>query len=284
MAASRVIVNGEAVPDEEIRAEAALLRKDLESRGVEATLEQRIELRERATEALIERYLVFQECRRLGLSPSAQQIEEAARALAPRMDGVAGCRAGTDLTEFLREATRRLIFERMIAHWRRAVRPPKSTEVRDYYKRNREQFRRPETVHAAHLVRHREGRDSEEAQAEMNAVRQRLLAGEEFAVLAATCSDCPENDGDLGFFARGIMVEEFERVVFAAPLHEATPVFETRFGWHVAMVHDRRPEGIMDLDEAAGPITEALYRNKQDREVGRQLDALRRKADVRVSA
>jgi len=79
-------------------------------------------------------------------------------------------------------------------------------------------------------------------------------------------------------------VEEFERVVFAAPLHEATPVFETRFGWHVALVHDRRPEGIMELDNAAGPITEALYRNKQDQEVGRQVDALRRKADVRVSA
>jgi parvulin-like peptidyl-prolyl isomerase len=283
MAGRQVLVNGEAIPDEEIRAEAALLRKDLESRGVELTLEQRLELRERATETLIERYLVFQECRRLGLSPSAREIEEAARALTPRMDGVAGCRAGTDLTEFMREAKRRLIFERMIALWCAALRPPKSTEVRDYYRSHREQFRRPATVHASHLVRHKEGRDSEEVQAEMNAVRQRLLSGEAFAALAATCSDCPENDGDLGFFARGIMVEEFDQVVFAAPLHEATPVFETRFGWHVAIVHDRRPEGIMELDEAAGPIAEALYRNKRDREVGRQLDALRRKAEVRVS-
>jgi len=80
------------------------------------------------------------------------------------------------------------------------------------------------------------------------------------------------------------LVELAGRPVFAAPLHEVTPVFETRFGWHVAMVHDRRPEGIMELDAAAGPITEALYRNQRDREVGRQLDVLRRKAEVQVRA
>lgn len=283
MAGIPVIVNGEPIQEAEIRAEVAAQRKDLESRGIELTLEQRLGLRDHATAHVIERTLIFQECRRLGLLPSAREIEELASTLVPRVDGVSGCRAGTDLTEVTREAERRLTFAHIIAHWCRNIKPPKSTEVRDYYRGHQDQFRRPETIHAAHLVRSKEGRDLEEIRAEMEAVRQRLLAGEEFAALAATCSDCPENGGDLGFFARGVMVEEFDAVVFNAPLHEVTAVFETRFGLHVAVVYERRPEGLMELAEIGGDIAEALYRGKQDQEVGRQLEVLRRKAVIRMS-
>jgi hypothetical protein len=279
-----VLANGEPIHEEDVRAEVAALRKQLERDGLELTLEQRLGLRDRAISQLIERLLIFQECRRLGLSPASSAIEEAASALAPRVDGVAGCRAGTDLSPYRREAERRLIFERMIAHWCRNVSPPKSTQVRDYYQGHREQFWRPETIHAAHLVRNKEGQDIEEIRSGMQNVRQRLMAGEDFAELAATCSDCPESGGDLGFFARGAMVEEFDAVVFEAPLHEVTPIFETRFGLHIAVVHDRRPEGIMELTEVGGHIAEALYRGKQDQEVGRQLQALRRKAVIRSEA
>ena len=284
MTDTRVIVNGEAIQGAEIRAEVAALRRELESRGFELSLDQRLRLWDRATEQLIERHLIFQECRRLGLAPSSSAIENLLNKLVPRADGVSGCRAGTDIAVVRGEAERRLTVERMIEYWCRNIRPPKSTEVRDYYRRHQEQFRRPETVHAAHLVRNKEGRDVMEVRTEMESARQRVLAGEDLATLAATCSDCPENGGDLGFFARGVMVEEFDTVVFAAPLRELTPVFETRFGLHVAFVHARRPEGIMELNEVGGNIAEALHRGKQDQEVGRQLEALRRKAVVQVSA
>lgn len=281
MAGGRVLVNGEAIEEAEIRAEVAGLRSELELRGIELDLEQRLELRERALAGLIEGRLIFQECRRLGLSPSAEEIAEEAGRLAPRADGVAGCRAGTDLAEATFQAERRLTVRRMIGHWCRNVRPPKSTEVRDYYRGHQAEFRRPESVHASHVVRHTEGRNEEEIRPEMERTRERLLSGEGIAALAATCSDCPENGGDLGFFARGVMVEEFDEVVFAAAPGEVTPVFRTRFGLHVAVVHERRPEGVMSLEEAGGHIAEALNRARQDQEVGRQLAALHRRAVVR---
>lgn len=247
------------------------------------SLEQRMRLRDRAVAQLIERVLIFQECRRLGIAPSQHDIDEAASALVPRVDGVAGCRAGVNLADVKREAEQRLTFERMIAWWCRNLKPPKSTEVRDYYRSHQDQFRRPESVHASHLVRNKETAGIDRARADMEAARQRLLAGEEFAALAATCSDCPENGGDLGFFARGVMVEEFDEVVFAAPLREVTPVFETRFGMHIALVHEHRPEGVMELNEVGGNIADALHHMKQDQEVGRQLETLRRRAVVNIN-
>ncbi len=277
-----ILVNGEEIGEAEIRAQAAAIRQELESRGPELGLEQRMRLRNLAVSQLTERLLLHQECRRLKLLPTEAEIAELATTLAPRVDGVVGCRAGTDATVVSREAERRLMLDRIIAHWSRNLRPPKSTEVRDFYRSHPEQFYRPETVHASHLVRNFEGRDRASVLQEMESVRHRLLEGQDFAVLAATCSDCPENSGDLGFFARGVMVEEFDDVVFAAPLHEVTPVFETRFGAHVAVVHEHLPEGLMELNEVGGRIAEALYRGKQDQEVGRQLEALRRKAVVQV--
>lgn len=279
-----VLVNGEPVPETEIRAQVAGLRREFESRGMELTLEQRLGLRDRAIEHLIERILIYQECRRLRLAPTPAEIEETANSLVPRADGVSGCRAGTDLTEVRGEAERRLTFERLFAHWCRNLKPPKSTEVRDYYRRHQDQFHRPETVHASHIVRHKEGRDAEEIRVEMEAVRQRLLAGEDFATLAANCSDCPENSGDLGHFARGVMVEEFDAVVFAAAPGEITPVFETPFGFHIALVHERRPAGTVDLNEVGGHIAEALDRARTDQEIGRQLEALRRRAIIGINA
>lgn len=280
MSGTALLVNGEPITDEEIRAETAVLRQAVEQRGVELGFEQRMALRERAAATLVDRRLIYQEARRLKLAPTPEEINALGDTLVPRSDGVAGCRAGTDMQEVRREAERRLTYERMIAHWSRNIAPPKSTEVRDYYRSHAEQFRRPETIRVAHIARHIEGREPAEVRAEVEKARERLLAGEDWATITAECSDCPENSGDLGFIARGIMVEEFDKVVFEAPVNELTPVFETQFGFHVAIVRERRTAGIADLTEAGGHIADGLYRLKQDREVGRQLEILRRKARV----
>ena len=278
-------VNGYPVSEAEIRAEVTALRVYRESTGETLTFEQRLQLRDQAIENLLERTLIFQEARRLNLVPARAEIEQIAATLVPQIHGVSGCRAGMDDPQIAKEAERRLIVDRLIAHWCRNVKPPRPAEVREYYRAHRDEFWRPEAIHAAHVVRHSEenGADPASNRAVLEQVRERLLAGEDFAALARAHSDCPENGGDLGFFPRGVMVDEFDAVVFAAPLHQLTPIFETRFGLHVAIVHAHRPAGIANLDEAAAAIETALHRGKQDREVGRRLEALRSSAGIQMT-
>ena len=185
--------------------------------------------------------------------------------MAPRIDGATGCRAGTDLAVIEREASWRLGSSRIVAHWCRNVPPPRSSEVRDYYRDHRDELWTPETIRASHIVKHFENGDADELRAAMAQVRERLLAGEDFGAIAAAFSDCPENGGDLGFFARGVMVPEFDAAVFDAPLHQLTPVFETQFGLHVAIVHERRAEGVPEFPAVAAEIAATLHRVKQDR-------------------
>ena len=275
-------VNGQPISEADVRAEMAALRAHQERSGQGLALEQRLQLREQAIDALVERTLILQEARRLQLAPAPQEVEKLASTLVPRVDGVAGCRAGTDPADVAKEAERRLAVDRLVDHCCRNVKPPKRTEIGDYYRAHQAELHRPETVHAAHLTKRGEGGDPAADRTLLAHLRERLLAGEEFAALACQYSDCPENGGDLGFFPRGVMVEEFDAVVFSAPLRQLTPVFETCFGLHVAMVHERRPAGVASLNEIFPEIEKALHRSKQDREVGRRLDALRGSARIEM--
>ena len=90
-------------------------------------------------------------------------------------------------------------------------------------------------VKASHILL---GRKSE---AEI--LRQKILNNEiSFANAAKTYSLCPSRDegGDLGFFPRGVMAGPFEKVAFELPIGEISQPVETRFGWHLILVTDKK--------------------------------------------
>ncbi len=78
-------------------------------------------------------------------------------------------------------------------------------------------------------------RSRADALAEINEIKRRLGAGEDFADLAAENSDCPsgQDGGDLGSFRKGAMVPAFEQAAFALKVNEVSGVVETDFGYHL---------------------------------------------------
>ena len=78
-------------------------------------------------------------------------------------------------------------------------------------------------------------RSRADALAEINDIKRRLVAGEDFADLAAENSDCPsgQDGGDLGSFGRGRMVPAFEAAAFALQVNEVSDMVETEFGYHL---------------------------------------------------
>ena len=77
--------------------------------------------------------------------------------------------------------------------------------------------------------------------------RDRINNGEDFKVLATLYSDDTEsakNGGELGFVNRGDLVPEFESAAFALKGNEISEVIETKFGYHIIQLIDRRGESI----------------------------------------
>ena len=74
-------------------------------------------------------------------------------------------------------------------------------------------------------------------------LRERVLKGEKFSMLATLYSQDPgsaKKGGELGFFSRGDMVSEFESAAFALKPGEVSPIIETQFGFHIIQLIERR--------------------------------------------
>jgi len=275
-----VEVNGEIIYADEIRARMAMIRAEAESSGNELSAEERFALRPQAVEDLVDRLLMRQEAVRLKLQPTAAEIDAALASVAPKYDGSEGCRADAADEATREDIAARMMVDRLLAKWFDGVRPPKIHEMRDFYRKHPEYFETPELIAASHIVKHpAEGEEvPAEAPAELVEVRASILAGEDFGEASKRFSDCPERGGDLGYFPRGVMVDEFDAVAFSATPGEVTEPFRTQFGWHVVLVRDRKPAGTRAFDEVAGQIQERLLSEKQEQEIGARLTALRAKA------
>ena len=78
---------------------------------------------------------------------------------------------------------------------------------------------------------------------ELAGLRERVLKGEKFSMLATLYSQDPgsaKKGGELGFFSRGEMVGEFESAAFALKPGEVSPIIETQFGFHIIQLIERR--------------------------------------------
>ena len=115
-------------------------------------------------------------------------------------------------------------------------------ELRAAFEADREYLQqRPATVSFDQIVLEVKASDSARAEARvlLEGVRERALAGEDFAELALTYSQDPgsaANGGDLGWRRRGTFVPEFEDVAFALLEGGISDVFETSYGFHVVRV------------------------------------------------
>jgi peptidyl-prolyl cis-trans isomerase C len=79
-------------------------------------------------------------------------------------------------------------------------------------------------------------------QSEAEQCRKEILEGKTFAEVAKTVSKCPSGaqGGDLGFFTRGRMVPQFDKVAFELPVGELSEPVQTQFGWHILTVTDKK--------------------------------------------
>jgi peptidyl-prolyl cis-trans isomerase D len=85
----------------------------------------------------------------------------------------------------------------------------------------------------------------------LQGLRERIVAGTRFEDLARQFSQDPgsaQADGDLGFFARGDLVQPFEDAVLALEPGELSPVVETPMGLHLIRLEERR---VQDFEEVA---------------------------------
>ena len=85
------------------------------------------------------------------------------------------------------------------------------------------------------------------AKEKLEKLRERIVQGEDFAALAVLYSEDPgsaKNGGELGFYPRGELYPEFEAVAFGLKSNEISKIIETKAGFHIVQMIERRGEEV----------------------------------------
>jgi len=85
--------------------------------------------------------------------------------------------------------------------------------------------------------------ERERVRTQLAELRERIIKGEKFSMLATLYSQDPgsaRKGGELGFTSRGEWVSEFESAAFALKPGEVSPIIETQFGFHIIQLIERR--------------------------------------------
>ena len=85
--------------------------------------------------------------------------------------------------------------------------------------------------------------DDGSARDKLKAIRERILAGEDFAAVAKAVSEDKQSSiegGDLGWTGPGNFVPVFEEQMNKLQIDEISEPFKTQFGWHIIQVRERR--------------------------------------------
>ena len=87
--------------------------------------------------------------------------------------------------------------------------------------------------------------DEQEILNQLDEILDEIRGGRDFSEMAGTYSEDPmtaEKGGDLGFFGRGTMLQEFEDAVFSLGIGEISEPVRTEYGYHLIKLEERKSE------------------------------------------
>ncbi|HEY7501295.1 MAG TPA: peptidyl-prolyl cis-trans isomerase [Vicinamibacterales bacterium] len=166
--------------------------------------------------------------------------------------------------------------------------PATDAEVKEFYDKNPDRFKHPDLVQASHImVQFGDASDpaaKAKARARAEALLKRARAGEDFGMLARQNSDNATklDDGRLPYFPKDVpgspLPPEFTHAAFDVKTGEISDLVETKNGYHIIKVTDRKPAGIAPLADVSQELKDGLTKQKQQAFIAQ----LRQKAKIEV--
>ncbi|MDX8403348.1 MAG: SurA N-terminal domain-containing protein [Mariprofundaceae bacterium] len=147
-----------------------------------------------------------------------------------------------------------------------------AADVKAAYLDRKAEFSKPEQRRASHiLVRSDKNADEatrSAAHKKIEAAKARLTAGEAFAAVAKDVSDdvTAKEGGDLGFFARGAMLPEFDGAAFSLAKGEVSDIIESIYGFHIIQIKEIKAAEVTPLKEVYNSLADEIRKEKAGEE------------------
>src|SRR3989338_7299093 len=256
------IVNGEKITADEFEREFSVLRKK-DGPDEIAETEQAQTLRKNLLNQLIEKKLLLKEAKKLNISATDAELEEAMR------------KAGITRGEWKTKIGENILVERLVAQRLKGKVNVSDNDIDLYFKKKFKDFVMPRQVRVFQIV----VKSEEEA---IN-IRSNLIRGWDFGDIAREKSIGPEAErgGDLGFFSEGEMPQEFD-MIFKLKAGEISHPVKTPYGYHIFKLIEKREAKKMGISEARKKIRRILIKDKYDDALNTLITSLKSSASIEI--
>jgi parvulin-like peptidyl-prolyl isomerase len=270
-------VNEEQIPIEQFDREfkELILESDKDAKGTGLGA-----LRQVCLDQVIERKILVQEARRLGLKVSPEELKQAVSEMETDYPGEGfgeklGLK-GTTLEEWKARLEERLLAEKVIRSTSHSQEKIDEKEALQYYEGHRSSFQIDQKVRARQIV----VADGEEA----IQILKRLKRGEKFETVAMQKSLGPEKvqGGDLGYFSPGEKPAEFDHV-FNMEVGAISEVVKSPYGYHIFKLEEKIEPRQVPFGEAKSGILKELERKKGEENYQKWFKGLKGKAKVKIN-
>jgi peptidyl-prolyl cis-trans isomerase C len=171
----------------------------------------------------------------------------------------------------------RLVVQRVMRDYQEAP-VISEEEIKKYYDENQRLFSGAQ-IHAAHILVKDEAL-AKQLRAELEKEPDKF---EELAKINSVDTATAARGGDLGFFAQGRMVAEFERAAFALESPgDITQVVQTPFGFHIIKLIERKDGPPKPFDDVKERIRVGMTNQRRQDLVTQRFDKLKADAKIKV--
>ncbi len=285
------VVNDTVITQEAFEQEMTPVLKQMEMQGQKPDESQIAEIRKKVLDNMINREVLYQASRKKGYTADDKAVEEKLASFKEQFPNEAQFKEALSKMNLSEEVIKKQIREQISIEQlvEEEVVPGitvSEADAKAYYEANPQFFKQPEQVKARHiLIKVAPDADEEkkaEARKKLETVQEKLKEGGDFAELAKEYSEGPSstNGGDLGSFGRGQMVKPFEEVAFALEEGKVSDIVETRFGYHLIKVEEKKPESTVSFADGKERIEQMLKRQKVSEAVNEYIEKLKKDAEI----
>jgi len=285
------VINGVAITQAHYDKELKVHLDRVSRQGKQISEEQITALKKDVLDGLIEREVLYQESQKAGIKVDEQKVTDQMAGIKKRFpdeEEFKKALASMGLTEeevrtqIQRGLAIRGLIDQKVANSIVVT----DEETKAYYDANPQFFKQPEQVKASHILIKVEttADDATKAAArkKIEDIRKKLTDGGDFAELAKEYSEGPSapKGGDLGYFRRGQMVKAFDDTVFSMKINEVSGLVETRFGYHLIKVYDKKPEQTLAYADVKDKIAQRLKQEKIEKGAIAYVENLKKDAKI----
>ena len=293
----KAIVNGQEISEEAVNFELDRLVRFYTSHGmsIEEVKQNLPKLQEKALEQAIGAKLLLDRAAQLELPVTAADIDAEVAKVVTQVGGEENYKkalAAQGITEesFRKELEKGARVNRLVNQACAHIDDPSEADVAAFYEAHKSEYVVAPQVLCQHILVKSEESDLPEAKAaafeKIRAIRERIVAGGDFAEEAKKNSDCPSGreGGSLGWFGRGMMVPEFDKAAFEMKKGEVSDIVTTPFGYHIIYKADEKGGGAQTLVDVHDQIKDLLRHNARGQAMDAFVAELRATATVEYKA